>query len=117
MHLYERAKALADELSELRRDFHRYPELAFQEHRTAAAVADHLKTLGCQVRTGVGLTGVVGELVNGSGPTVALRADMDALPIQEEADHDFVDLPRIAFGFNRRDYGRLRELIDVLNLH
>jgi len=89
MNRLERARELRSELSALRRDFHRYPELGFQEHRTAGVVADHLRRLGCEVRTGVGITGVVGELRNGSGPTVALRADMDALPIQEDASHDY----------------------------
>jgi len=89
MDLHERAKEFAQDLSDLRRDFHRHPELAFQEHRTAEVVAGTLRKLGCQVRTGVGITGVVGELENGPGPTIALRADMDALPIQEDADHDY----------------------------
>jgi IAA-amino acid hydrolase len=52
-------------------------------------VADALNEMGYRVRTGVGITGVVGELVHGQGPTVALRADMDALPIQEDAEHDY----------------------------
>ena len=89
MDLHERAKEFAQDLSDLRRDFHRHPELAFQEHRTAEVVAGTLRKLGCRVRTGVGITGVVGELENGPGPTIALRADMDALPIQEDADHDY----------------------------
>ena len=73
----------------LRRDLHRHPELSFQEHRTAELVAERLGSLGLVVLTGVGRTGVVGDLENGVGPTVALRADMDALPIQEAADHDY----------------------------
>ncbi len=80
---------MASELSKLRRDFHRHPELAFQEHRTADIVARNLEEAGYSVRTGVGRTGVVGELANGPGPVVALRADMDALPIQEEGTHDY----------------------------
>ena len=83
------ARALQSELVALRRDLHRYPELSFQEHRTAAAAADHMRRLGWQVRTGVGRTGVVAELHHGAGPLVALRADMDALPIQEAAVHDY----------------------------
>jgi amidohydrolase len=86
----ERADALAPELVGLRRDFHRHPELAFQEHRTAGIVADLLQNLGYEVRTGVGRTGVTGDLENGDGPLVALRADMDALPIQEEGDHEYM---------------------------
>ncbi|MDO9589309.1 MAG: amidohydrolase [Brevundimonas sp.] len=67
-----------------RRDLHANPELGFAETRTAAMVAEHLRALGMEVRTGVGKTGVVGVLRGGrSGGTVALRADMDALPVQE----------------------------------
>jgi amidohydrolase len=73
-----------EHLIERRRDFHRHPELAHQEQRTAGIVAEHLRTLGLEVRTGVGKTGVVG-LLQGARPgrTVMLRADMDALPLQE----------------------------------
>ena len=83
MELLERAQALAPQLTEIRRDLHAHPELSFQERRTAALVAEQLRALGYRVRTGVGVTGVIGELGKGSGRTVALRADMDALPIQE----------------------------------
>ena len=74
-----------ERLIELRRDFHRHPELAHQEHRTAGIVAEHLRRLGLdEVRTGVGQTGVVGVLKGGRpGRTVMLRADMDALPLTE----------------------------------
>jgi len=65
------------------RDLHQHPELSHQEHRTAAAVADRLNAAGYEVTTGVGGTGVVGILRNGDGPTVLLRADMDALPVKE----------------------------------
>lgn len=86
MDLFSRATALAPELIETRRDIHAHPELSFQENRTAALVAERLRELGYQVRTGVGITGCVGEISSGSGPTVAIRADMDALPIQESND-------------------------------
>ena len=69
-----------------RRDFHQYPELSFQEYRTAETISKHLESFGIEHRTGVGKTGVVGEIVFGDGPTIALRADMDALPIQEVGD-------------------------------
>lgn len=74
-----------DRLIETRRDLHRHPEIAHQEHRTAALVADRLRALGLdEVRTGVGQTGVVGVLRGGqAGRTVLLRADMDALPLTE----------------------------------
>ncbi len=76
---------LKRELIELRRDFHRHPELAHEEHRTAGIVAERLRALRLDdVRTGVGKTGVVGLLRGGGpGPTVLLRADMDALPLVE----------------------------------
>jgi amidohydrolase len=73
-----------DELAGLYRDLHAHPELAFAEHRTAGIVAERLRDLGYQVTTGVGGTGVVGLLANGEGPTVLLRADMDALPVLEQ---------------------------------
>ena len=84
--LLEQAQALAPELSRLRRDIHAHPELGFTEHRTAALVADTLREIGgMTVTTDVGKTGVVGELGTGDGPTIAIRADMDALPILEAA--------------------------------
>ncbi|MFV1959569.1 MAG: aldehyde dehydrogenase family protein [Planctomycetota bacterium] len=75
------------ELVETRRDLHRYPELAYKEHRTAGLVAARLEALGYAPRTGVGGPGVV-ALLEGSaqGPCVLLRADMDALPIGEAND-------------------------------
>jgi amidohydrolase len=74
-------------LLELRRDFHRHPELGFQEQRTAGIVAERLHRLGCEVRTGLGKTGVTGLLRGGRpGKMALLRADIDALPIQEQAE-------------------------------
>lgn len=79
-----RSRELAPALVAWRRDFHRHPELGFQEVRTAGRVAAHLRQLGLEVRTGVGRTGVVTLIEgNGPGPTVFLRFDMDALPITE----------------------------------
>jgi len=76
-----------EKLVRWRRDFHEHPEIAYEEFRTSSIVADHLKSLGLEVRTQVGKTGVVG-LLRGEepGPTFALRADMDALPIQDQKD-------------------------------
>ena len=71
-------------LTAVYRDLHRHPELSSQEHRTAGIVAAWLRDLGHEVLEGVGGTGVVGVLRNGAGPTVMLRADMDALPVTEE---------------------------------
>jgi amidohydrolase len=73
-----------------RRDFHEHPELSNQEVRTAGIVAEHLRKLGIEVKTGVGGTGVVGVLRGGKpGPVVALRADMDGLPVTEQVDLPF----------------------------
>jgi amidohydrolase len=72
------------ELVECYVDLHRNPELSTQEHRTARIVAERLTRSGYEVAPGVGGTGVVGALRNGEGPTVALRADMDALPVREQ---------------------------------
>lgn len=72
-----------DRLINIFKDIHQNPELAFMETRTAGIVADELRTLGYEVKTGIGQTGVVGILRNGDGPTVMYRADMDALPLEE----------------------------------
>jgi amidohydrolase len=80
----KRSKAIEEKLIGWRRDIHQHPELGDQETRTAALVAKHLRGLGLAVHTGVARTGVVGILKGGKpGRTVALRADMDALPVQE----------------------------------
>ncbi|HEX9371809.1 MAG TPA: amidohydrolase, partial [Roseiflexaceae bacterium] len=85
--MLRKAQTLSDELVRIRRDIHRHPELAFREVRTAALVADTLREIGgISVHTGVGKTGVVAELGHGDGPTIAIRADMDALPILEAND-------------------------------
>lgn len=85
------AEKLFPWMVERRRDFHRHPELGFQEFRTAGIVAQELQALGMEVTTGVGKTGVVG-LIEGErpGPTVLLRFDMDALPIHETNQTDYV---------------------------
>ncbi|NDP64708.1 M20 aminoacylase family protein [Polaromonas sp.] len=82
--LLDALKAQADEFVQLRRDIHRHPELAFDEHRTSALVADKLQGWGYAVERGLGGTGLVGQLVRGNGQSrLGLRADMDALPIIE----------------------------------
>ena len=70
-------------LEAIYKDIHSHPELSMQENRTAGVAADHLRSAGYEVTTGVGKTGVVGLLRNGEGPIVMLRADMDALPVLE----------------------------------
>jgi len=74
------------DLEDLYKDIHSHPELSMQEKRTAALAAERLRAAGFEVTTGVGITGVVGVLRNGDGPTVMLRADMDALPVEEATD-------------------------------
>ncbi len=74
---------ISGELEDLYRDVHQHPELSMQEHNTAAKAAQRLRRAGYEVTEGVGGTGVVGVLRNGEGPTVMLRADMDALPVKE----------------------------------
>jgi len=77
-----KARGIQDMLVNWRRDFHTHPELGFQEQRTSTRVAEIAEELGCRVKSGVARTGIVAELGSGK-PVVALRADMDALPIQE----------------------------------
>ena len=73
------ASSTVTDLADLYRDLHRHPELSFQETRTGGIVAERLRAVGCATTEGVGGTGVVGVLRNGSGPVALLRADMDAL--------------------------------------
>ncbi len=80
--MFARAKGLKSELVRLRRAIHRHPELGFREVKTAGLIAETLESLGIKVQTGVAKTGVIGYLGKG-GPVAAIRADMDALPIQE----------------------------------
>src|SRR5262245_45116567 len=78
------------DLIAVRRRIHQHPELAFEEHETARTVAEYLASLDIPCRTGVGRTGVVGLIEGGvPGPTVAIRADMDALPIEEASGVEF----------------------------
>ncbi len=81
--------ALEPQLIAWRRDFHRHPELGLEEQRTAQIVAATLRELGYEVHEGIARTGVVGLLRNGAGPTIMVRADMDALPIKEETGADY----------------------------
>ncbi|MBD0273940.1 MAG: amidohydrolase [Acetobacteraceae bacterium] len=94
--LDEAARAVEARMIEWRRDIHQNPELGNQEVRTAGIVATHLKRLGYEVREGVAVTGVVATLRGGAGdgPVVALRADMDALPVTEEVDLPFASKAR-----------------------
>jgi amidohydrolase len=86
----EAGQSLSDQLIEWRRDFHKHPELSFEEKRTSKIVAEFLKSCGLQVKENVNGYGVVADLIGVErGPTIAFRADMDALPIQEETGLPF----------------------------
>lgn len=99
-----RAGAVLPKVVAWRRDLHEHPELSNQETRTAGIVAAHLQALGLEVHTGVGGHGVVGVLRGGRpGKVVALRADMDALPVTEQVDLPFKSAVRTAF--NGQDVG------------
>ena len=88
--IIEPSTSLIDRVIAMRRDFHRHPELGFEERRTAEIVARRLRELGYDVHTGIATTGVVGVLRGASpGRTIMLRADMDALPIDEENTADY----------------------------
>ena len=84
--ILDRARRYHDELTEFRLDIHAHPELGLEQHRTAERVAAKLAEIGVEVHRGVGKTGVVGVLRNGDGPSIGLRADMDALPIEEQTN-------------------------------
>ena len=86
--MLKQAHAIAEELIEWRRDFHMNPETGFDVQRTAGIVADELEKMGYRVRRGVGKTGVVAEIGEG-GKMIAIRADMDALPILEQNETDY----------------------------
>jgi amidohydrolase len=92
------------EVIEWRRDIHQHPELGNREIRTAGLIADHLKALGIEVRTGIAHTGVVGILRGAEGgPVVALRADMDALPVTEAVDLAFAS--KVTATYNGKEVG------------
>lgn len=99
-----RAAAVQGKVVAWRRDIHQHPELSNREIRTAKLVAEHLRSLGVEVRTEVAHTGVVGVLRGGRpGPVVALRADMDALPVTEEVELPFAS--RVRTSYNGREVG------------
>ena len=93
-----REKQIAGKVLAWRRDIHQHPELGNRETRTAKIVADHLRSLGIEVRTGVAHTGVVGVLRGGRpGKVVALRADMDALPVTEQVNLPFASKEKTTY--------------------
>lgn len=92
------AKDIESKVIEWRRDFHEHPELSNREFKTAAKVAEHLKSLGIEVQTGVAKTGVVGILKGGKpGPVIGLRADMDALPVTERNSLPFASKEKTTY--------------------
>ncbi len=94
----KQAKDIEPRMIEWRRNFHQNPELSNREIKTAAKIAEHLKALGIEVQTGVAHTGIVGILKGGKpGPVIALRADMDALPVTERNDLPFASKERATF--------------------
>ena len=91
INIREEVKSIASEIINTRRDFHMNPELGFEEHRTSKIIAEKLSLLGLQVETNIGKTGVIGTLnQDRTGKTIALRADMDALPIQETGGVEYI---------------------------
>ena len=93
MNIHPEVIAIKNYIISTRRDIHKHPELSFQEFRTSKLVSEQLKSFGIQVIDNVGKTGVVGILESkNKGPTIALRADMDALPINEKNSHHYIPL-------------------------
>ncbi|QPH41676.1 amidohydrolase [Pedobacter endophyticus] len=100
----KKADAIEQKVITWRRDFHQHPELGNQEVRTSGIIAQHLKSLGIEVTTGVAKTGVVGILKGGKpGPVVALRADMDGLPVTERVDVPFAS--KVKTQYNGQEVG------------
>ena len=89
MNIRSEIKDIEKNIIDWRRDFHQYPELGFDEHRTSKIIGEALKEMGLAPKMNVGKTGVTADLSFGKGPTIALRADMDALPMQETSGLDF----------------------------
>lgn len=85
---------LGTQLADFYRDLHEHPELSLQEHRSATQIASALRATGLEVTEGVGGTGVVGVLRNGEGPVVLLRADFDALPVEEKTGLEYASTAR-----------------------
>ena len=90
--MLKKAYSHLEDLIQWRRDFHTHPELGFNEKRTAEIVARELEKMGYEVRTGIGRTGVIADFGSNKGPTIAIRADMDALPIFEADDREYASV-------------------------
>lgn len=90
--MLKKAYSIFEDLIHWRRDFHAHPELGFTEERTPDIVARELESMGYEVRRGIGRTGIVADFGSENGPTIAIRADMDALPIFESADREYASV-------------------------
>ncbi|MNK08648.1 putative hydrolase YxeP [compost metagenome] len=102
----KRTEAITQKVIDWRRDFHQHPELGNQEKRTAEIIAKHLQALGLEVKTGVAKTGVVAVLKGGKpGPVVALRADMDGLPVTERVNLPFAS--KVKTTYNGQEVGTM----------
>ena len=89
MRIKAEIKAFHDEMTQWRRDIHRHPELGFVEHRTSVVVAEKLQSFGLEVHQGLATTGVVGTIRNGDGPSIGMRADLDALALPELNEFEY----------------------------
>jgi amidohydrolase len=99
-----RAGNNAEKVIAWRHDFHLHPEFGNREERTSAIIAKHLQSLGLEVRTSIAVTGVVGILMGDKpGPVVALRADMDALPVTEKTDVPFASKAQTTYNGHNSD--------------
>lgn len=92
MNIRPEIKKIEKDIINWRRDFHRYPELGFKEQRTSKVIGELLSSFGLSPQMNIGKTGVIADLSFGDGPTIALRADMDALPMQETSGLDFASV-------------------------
>jgi len=92
MNIRPEIKKIEKDIINWRRDFHRYPELGFKEKRTSKVIGELLSSFGLSPQMNIGKTGVIADLSFGDGPTIALRADMDALPMQETSGLDFASV-------------------------
>ena len=89
MNIRKEIASIKDSIINWRRDFHEYPELAFKEYRTGDIIFEELRSMGLNPKKNIGKTGIIADLKFGEGPAIALRADMDALPIKETSNLDF----------------------------
>ncbi len=90
--MLKKAYSIFEDLIHWRRDFHAHPELGFTEERTPDIVARELENMGYKVRRGIGRTGIIADFGSENGPTIAIRADMDALPIFESGDREYASV-------------------------